>query len=89
MMLVVPKGHDRAKRPQDAEPRAPIAKEDESPEHRFSRSEEVARAPHTEGRDEPKDDRAMADQGNQHLGRKRIPFLDAKGEEYEDHRGTN
>src|SRR5580704_12360437 len=41
-------GNDRPKRAQDAEPRAPIAKENERAEDRFGRCEEVACAPDAE-----------------------------------------
>src|SRR3984893_321004 len=82
-------GNDRPKRAQDAKPRAPIAKENERAEDRFGRPEEEARAANAEGWEQPEDDRAMADQGDQHLSGVLAPLLDAEGEERKNHRGTN
>jgi hypothetical protein len=56
-----PTAHDRTQRAQDAKPRAPIAKENESAEDRFGCRQKVARTAKTEDRQQPVDDGAMAD----------------------------
>src|ERR1700745_3761777 len=82
-------GHDRPQRAQDAKPRAPIAKKNESAEDRLGRRQKVARTAKTEDRQQPENDGAMADHRDQHLDGVLVPLLDAEREELEDHRGTN
>ena len=82
-------GYDRSKRAQDAKPRAPVAEENESAEDRFGRRQKVTRTPNTEDRQQPEDDRAVADHRDQHLDGVLVPLLDAEREEREDHRCTD